>query len=705
MRSMSVQWKISLLSGICLVLTSISLIGFSVYNGFENQKTIKAYSTESVISKSEKLLEAQSQQNATEAIKYLDEALFRAEMLGKTSLFLRQNAEDNFTASEDLRTSLQDMLRQSVESFDTIKSVYLVFEKDALDNEDSNYHGADYVGSNEIGRFATQWIQPIEGEEAKSNTLSEQFLTDQANADKFSCPMATMQSCISSPSHTNLSGHESFTSSITYPLIKDGEAIGVLGIILDLGKLQHIAQETDKKLFDAKGKVSILSNDGTLVASDEIQKKVGSKLSPTSITPEKLDDLLQSASIHTTWSEDKNWLIVFAPAKVANQSWGVLIEIPATSVLSDANQLDEAITKRVNSSITSEVTVGLILVCIGLSIIAFSAKTLVKPIKEVVVRLEDIASGEGDLTQRIDVKNGDEIGQLAKGFNLFLGKLQGTIKQVVDTSYQVADTSTEAQKASIVMRDSSDSLFREVDLVATASEEMTQTAGLVFQNADVAVGAASKANEAATRGQDVIARSSIEMEKLVNKMSVAVPIVEDLAANNVNITEMLSVIEGISEQTNLLALNAAIEAARAGEQGRGFAVVADEVRNLASRTQSSVSEIKLVIEKVQTGTTDVVNAIQEGNDLANNTSIEVQNAVEKLNSVFDAIAEINDMNSQIVRAAEEQQAVSAEVNQSVANIRELSSNILSQTEASESVGRKIAELSSEQQTLVSQFKV
>ncbi len=192
---------------------------------------------------------------------------------------------------------------------------------------------------------------------------------------------------------------------------------------------------------------------------------------------------------------------------------------------------------------------------------------------------------------------------------------------------------------------------------------------------------------------------------MVSRMSAAVPVVEELASNNVNITEILGVIEAISQQTNLLALNAAIEAARAGEYGRGFAVVADEVRNLASNTQSSVDEIKQVIERVQLGTKDVVNAIQEGNDLAMNTSTEVQNAVEKLNSVFEAIAEISEMNSQIVRAAEEQQLVSTEVNQSVSNIRDLSGQILSQTESSESIGRQIAELSAEQQTLVGQFKV
>ncbi|GAL25423.1 N-acetylglucosamine regulated methyl-accepting chemotaxis protein [Vibrio variabilis] len=182
-------------------------------------------------------------------------------------------------------------------------------------------------------------------------------------------------------------------------------------------------------------------------------------------------------------------------------------------------------------------------------------------------------------------------------------------------------------------RESSEAQFREVDLVATASEEMTQTASLVVQNAEVAVEAASSANESASHGQEVAELSAHEMVRLVEQMKMTVPVVEELAQNNANITEILSVIEGISEQTNLLALNAAIEAARAGEQGRGFAVVADEVRSLASRTQDSVGEIQQVIERVQKGTADVVAAMQESSNLADSTADHVQQAVAALSRI------------------------------------------------------------------------
>lgn len=254
-------------------------------------------------------------------------------------------------------------------------------------------------------------------------------------------------------------------------------------------------------------------------------------------------------------------------------------------------------------------------------------------------------------------------------------------------------------------RSSSEAQFKEVDSVATAAEEMTQTSANVVENAQKAVNAASEAQLAAQTGEKVILCSQAQMTQLVDRMSLAVPVVEDLARNNAGIIEILTVIEGISEQTNLLALNAAIEAARAGEQGRGFAVVADEVRKLASRTQASVGEIRTVISKVEQGTQEVVEAIRGSNETAKVTADQVADAVIQLNHVFTAIHAINEMNHQIVHAAQDQQTVSSQVTESVVNIRDLSAQILAETETSEKVGKQIAQLSLEQQALVAQFKV
>ncbi|MGF1884013.1 methyl-accepting chemotaxis protein [Vibrio splendidus] len=705
MRSLSVQWKITLLAGCCLIITSLSLIGFSIYNATSNQQVIKSQSSESVINKTQQLLASVSQLNAQETQRYVDEAVYRAEMLAASAQFLKNNADENFTPSEELRTALDEMVRRSVLNFDSIQGAYLVFQPDLLDGEDANYVDADYVGSNEKGRFAPYWKVADNGENVLANVLSEPILSDDSNSERFYCPLSSGQTCISTPRVVNSGGTALLTSSISVPILVDDVAIGFLGIDLRLDGLTSVVTQSDQSLFDGAGAVYVVSLDGSVIASDDPSIAVGSVFQSDNTNSDLMTDFIFGGEVTTQWSENGEWLLAFAPVTAANQTWGVLFEIPRESVIADANRLDSIISTKVSEGIQTEVIVGVIFILFGLAIIAFSSLSIVKPIRQVVERLNDIASGEGDLTQRLEVKSQDEIGQLSQGFNLFLDKLQHTIKEVIQTTEQVASTTSQAKASASSTRESSESQFKEVDLVATAAEEMTQTAGLVVQNAEVAVDAACEANRSARQGQQVIELSAGEMRKLVERMSSAVPIVEELAKNNGNITEILSVIEGISEQTNLLALNAAIEAARAGEQGRGFAVVADEVRNLASRTQSSVGEIRAVIDKVHAGTQDVVEAIQEGNILANDTALHVQNAVEDLGSIFTSIEEISDMNSQIVRAAEEQQSVSGEVNQSVVNIRDLSAKILEQAAASEQVGSEIEQLSQQQQKLVNQFKV
>ncbi|MFA0056693.1 methyl-accepting chemotaxis protein [Vibrio echinoideorum] len=705
MRSLSVQWKITLLAGCCLIITSLSLIGFSIYNATSNQQVIKSQSSESVINKTQQLLASVSQLNAQETQRYVDEAIYRAEMLASSAQFLKNNADENFTPSEELRTALDEMVRRSVLNFDSIQGAYLVFQPDLLDGEDANYVDADYVGSNEKGRFAPYWKVADNGENVLSNVISEAILNDDSNSERFYCPLSSGQTCISTPRVVNSGGTTLLTSSISVPILVDDVAIGFLGIDLRLDGLVNVVTQSDQSLFNGAGAAYVVSLDGSVIASDDSSITVGSSFQSENTNGDLMTDFIFGGEVTTQWSENGEWLLAFAPVVAANQTWGVLFEIPRESVVADASKLDSIISTKVSEGIQTEVIAGIVFILFGLAIIAFASLSIVKPIRQVVERLNDIASGEGDLTQRLEVKSKDEIGQLSKGFNLFLDKLQHTIKEVIQTTEQVASTTSQAKASASSTRESSESQFKEVDLVATAAEEMTQTSGLVVQNAEIAVDAACEANRSAQQGQQVIELSAGEMRKLVERMSSAVPIVEELAKNNGNITEILSVIEGISEQTNLLALNAAIEAARAGEQGRGFAVVADEVRNLASRTQSSVGEIRAVIDKVHAGTQDVVEAIQEGNILANDTALHVQKVVEDLGSIFTSIEAISDMNSQIVRAAEEQRSVSGEVNQSVVNIRDLSAKILDQAAASEQVGTEIDQLSQKQKKLVNQFKV
>ncbi|MDN3680615.1 methyl-accepting chemotaxis protein [Vibrio tapetis subsp. quintayensis] len=701
----TVKWKIMTLSGLCLLVTALLLVSFSVNNAKENQQTIRQQSSESVIDKSRKLLSSEATLVAREITNYLSEAQFRAEMLVSSALVLKDSADYNDTPSEELRISQDDMIRKSVEQFSTIQAAYLVFEPNALDQKDSEFAGADYAASNELGRFASNWAISLDGNKALQNILYEGIISEPSNYDRFICPIKTGFTCVTDPRYSDYGDVSDLITSISMPLEFEQEVIGILGIDFNLSPLIAMAVKSDSNLFDGKGRVRVITSDGLLLASDDTKDQIGEVLVNDVSSQQEIDALLSNSLPQSIWSTNQEWLIAYAPITFADKQWAVILEAPRASIVADAMTLDQSIEIKINEGIFSELIASALLIVLGLLIIGIASSRLVKPIKDVVIRLDDIASGDGDLTQRLSVNTKDEIGQLARGFNLFQDKLQSTMKTIIETSNQVAESSKDGEKSVSITRYSSNEQFKEVDLVATASEQMTQTACMVLENANMAVISAERANSAAKDGQSVIKSSSSEMEHLVEKMKSAVPVVEDLSKNNQSINAILTVIEGISEQTNLLALNAAIEAARAGEQGRGFAVVADEVRNLASRTQGSVREIQTVIEKLQVGTKNVVSVIEQGNELAQETSVQVEHAVEKLDIIFASISEISDMNQLIVKAAEEQQSVSKEVNLNVTNIRDLSATIQQQAEESERVGHKISVLSSEQQTQINQFKV
>ncbi|MFT5809042.1 MAG: methyl-accepting chemotaxis protein [Moritella dasanensis] len=706
MGSLSVQWKITLLSGCCILLVAISLISFTLSSSTSNQEIIQLQTSDSVGEKSEQLLMSEANTQASIVQKYLDEATYRAEMLAESIAFLQYNAEENFTSSDQLRNSVSELLKRSIQNFDNMHAAFTTFLPDTLDGEDGNYANADYVSSNDQGRFSAYWYKNNQNEptltiktEQQINNTS-QAASGQADNFWYSCSTTNNRTCVIEPYLYNESGISQLISTITVPLRKDGEVIAVTGIDLKIDVLQQYALSADQALFSGAGKVQIVSNNGQLIATDGDDSTIGSP-----VNDPQLKQWLANGVTQSQWSSDQQSLTVFMPIKLNAVNWGIVITMPRTSVMADALALNQLIEVQAADSLKVQIITGVIVTLFGLLIIWFAAVKLVAPIKAVANRLQDIATGEGDLTQRLDVRSSDEIGELATWFNRFLDKIQGTIKEVIETSNAISNTSKQAEEIAEQSRQGCESQFKEVDMVATASEEMTQTSALVLENADKAAEMASQAEKLAQGGQSVVQQSADTMQELVERMAMAVPIATELEKNSGNISSILSVIEGISEQTNLLALNAAIEAARAGEQGRGFAVVADEVRLLASRTHDSVDEIRVVIEDLQSGTRSVTTAISEGNHLALETATQVKQAVESLADISSFVADIQVMNSEIVNAASEQKTVSTEVNGNVANIRDLSQSMLDQSTAAEKIGQNIAQLSSQQQALVGQFKV
>ena len=319
-------------------------------------------------------------------------------------------------------------------------------------------------------------------------------------------------------------------------------------------------------------------------------------------------------------------------------------------------------------------------------------------------RVVDATAG-GDLTKAVPIQSNDEFSEIAISTNRMVTQVRELVGKVVDSSHQVATTS---EQNSITSQQASDGINQqnmEIEMVATAINQMAATVQEVARSASTASELTAKANEAAGDGQAVVGQAIGTINALSDEVSKASGVIKELEKDSEDIGSVLDVIRGIAEQTNLLALNAAIEAARAGEQGRGFAVVADEVRTLASRTQASTEEIQHMIEKLQNGARNAVAAMERGGKQTEASVEQTQQAGAALEEIASSVDQINNMNMQIASAAEEQSSVSEEINRNVMNIREIAQSTVEGAQMTLASSHSMAELSGELNELVKGFRV
>tara|TARA_R110002167_G_scaffold1581_3_gene7598 strand:- start:5227 stop:6822 length:1596 start_codon:yes stop_codon:yes gene_type:complete len=397
----------------------------------------------------------------------------------------------------------------------------------------------------------------------------------------------------------------------------------------------------------------------------------------------------------------------------------------ATMMMEDAAKVFEELNKTVKATMTEslsrsdqmlsdsrdqiDVTINvfslLLLAAATISIITslWIAKSIKKQVAEVGRGISLVT--QGDLTCRIDVTSKDELGVMAEEFNRFIASQQQLIGYITTSSQEVSASSNHLSGIS----DDTNRLIAEqhsaTDQVATAVNEMSATVQEIARNAVDAAFATKAAEENASDGQRVVSLSIEAIQSLATDVEAASTVIGELEADAENIGTILDVIRGIAEQTNLLALNAAIEAARAGEQGRGFAVVADEVRNLAGRTQKSTTEIQAMIEKLQTRARHAVQVMNQGQEKAQNTVTQAATTGSALLKITQMVSTISDMNTQIASAAEEQSGVTEEINRNVTLISEISERSSTSGHQTATASSQLKSLSNDLLKQVERFKV
>lgn len=482
-------------------------------------------------------------------------------------------------------------------------------------------------------------------------------------------------------------GSDYLVMSEAAPIKSGDQVLGVLGVNISLDKMARMINAQD---FGGIGYAFLVSADGNILVHPDKTLVTKNLRDIYGMEPARIGAEL--TEVHQAGSTQ---LLTFMPVQgLPSVKWSVGLAV-------DKDKAYAALTQfRLSVLIATVVLLAITFVLLSLLI-----RLLMKPLHHMTRALEDIAQGDGDLTQRLPIQSRDEFGNLAGAFNRFVERIHGSIREVASTTARLSQVASRVVNASNASMSNSDNQSQRTSSVAAAINQLGAAAQEIAVNAADASQGASDARDTADEARRVVDRSIQAMNELSAKILSSSARIEQLNSHTSSIGQILKVIQAISEQTNLLALNAAIEAARAGESGRGFSVVADEVRNLAGRTQASAQQIQGMIEELQVGSRQAVRTMAESQQYSAESVAIANQAGEHLGQVTRRIGEIDGMNQSVAAATEEQTAVVEAINMDITQIDTLNKDAVENLNATLLACSDLEEQTARLEQLVSGFRI
>lgn len=564
-----------------------------------------------------------------------------------------------------------------------VSSMYAQFEPNGYDGLDTEFlninssHSVTTSGALEVyytrddnGTVAHQQVE--DSSEKYLTSLNEFGIRD---AEWYLCGKETLKPCLMEPYLYEITpGNKALMTSLTVPVLKRKQFIGVVGVDLNLPVFQTLIDKLSKSLYDGQAKVTLLSTRGLVVAASHYSKKARPLVE--SINPAIASQII-SLHKNSGYMVNDDEIIVAYPIKIplANAEWSLVIQVPTAQAYKSSIVLNNDMDEMATSLGSLLLMVGVVVSIAAVITISLVIRSIISPLKMIQGRVEHLASADGDLTQSIEVDSHAELIALAKGFNSFIYKLKNLIAELKTLASRSQEESQASAKIAQLTRDSVNRQYGEIESVVTAVNQMSATA-LEVAKASEQTAAETEAMSRNIRHSEESLTKAMGFVATMSKESMEAKLaVSKVADSSMNISRILEVISSIAAQTNLLALNAAIEAARAGEQGRGFAVVADEVRALASKTQSSTNDISTLIDALQKEVQSASGIIDKGAERAQMAVSQTEQALNSLNSMVSQIEEISGQVTHIAAAAEEQSAVTEEVNRNITGISDSASEL------------------------------
>jgi len=676
-----IHYKIAIAAVVCILVAVTSLALIVANRNQSLQTEVLGVATEELSRKAEGELLTLAEIQAERVSNELTHAMGIARGLADTMQSFIAMGQIEWLSRDAFSQYARDVLANNPD----ILGSYIAWEANAGDGLDFDFVGEQHT--HESGQFAPYWNRSADGNIALRPLNLTLVYENEAKgnpdgaSDWYLCPEYEKRPCLIDPYTWDVQGKTVMGTSLVFPLLADGQFIGMTGVDIGLDFLQGLAEEGDQSFYEGAGRILFLAPNGLLGADSNDTSNIGKELSAQDKA--LLFKASQSTQAQVITSDSHYYALAPIVAKGAPEQWSSIIAIEKSVVLAGVQRTATLVSDSFAATLGVFIMIAALIAAISTVIMSLLAKSISLPIEKTATAMEQLASNEGDLTRRIAMKRDDELGQLSNSIDAFLHKTHGIVKDIGNEMDKVENTVATTNKLSDQTNQGMLTQKQELELVSVAINEMSATAAEVAKSAAQTAEATNMAAGAVQKGNDQVEKNLDSIAALAADMESAGQVIQRLSEDSANISNIVNVINGISEQTNLLALNAAIEAARAGEQGRGFAVVADEVRSLAAKTQESTGEIQSLIDRLHACTGEAVSAIEKGQDKSGICIDQAKDAAEMLQAVVGEISRVDEMTTQIAGAAEEQRCVAEDITKNVSNISDVANDVADGAEQSQ----------------------